>query len=143
MSKEKSDHLIVALNPGNAGGAKGGDKLRRSGSGQLTFVFTDSPELNTKPEAVTSQFGSEVDRYASELAGREYLLFRAKFKEAGEPDAGAEDADPLLDSIARTPNLADALLKVASHHHRNRFLTESDRGNYDLKLSGQASRFAG
>lgn len=78
-------------------------------------MFTDSPELNAKPEAVTSQFGSEVDRFASELAGREYLLFRAKFKEAGEPDAGAEDADPLLDSIARTPNLASALLKVASN----------------------------
>lgn len=72
---------------------------------------------------MTSKFGSEVDRYASELAGREYLLFRAKFKEAGEPDAGAKDADPLLDSIARTPNMASALLKLA--HHRNRFLNNN------------------
>jgi group II intron reverse transcriptase/maturase len=89
--------------------------LKSSGSRQLTFAFTDRSEPNVEPEAATSEFGSEVDRYASELAGREYLLFRAQFKAAGEPDAEVVDPDSLLESIARMPNLAKALLKVSSN----------------------------
>jgi RNA-directed DNA polymerase len=108
--------------------SKGGDISRSSGSRQLTFEFTDSSDIESVPDkkqdfesvcpdkgSETTTVSSEADRYASELAGREYLLFRSKFKEADELDAEASDDEPMLLRIARTPNLARALLKVASN----------------------------
>lgn len=102
--------------------------MRSSGPGQLTFEFTDSSKTDrvsdkelvsekvpTGRGSETTTVSSEADRYASELAGREYLLFRSKFKEADEPDAEASATEPMLLRIARTPNLASALLKVASN----------------------------
>jgi group II intron reverse transcriptase/maturase len=102
--------------------------LRSSGSGQLTFEFTDSFETDRTPEkkldfekvstggeCEATTASNEADRYASELVGREYLQFRSKFKETDEPDAEASALEPMLLRIARTPNLASALLKVASN----------------------------
>jgi group II intron reverse transcriptase/maturase len=49
----------------------------------------------------------------SELTGRDYLQFRANFKETTETDAEAVGPDQLLERVARTTNLARAMLKVS------------------------------
>lgn len=51
----------------------------------------------------------------SELRGRQYLQFRANFKETTEAGAETVGPDQLLERVARTPNLARALLKVSSN----------------------------
>lgn len=102
--------------------------LRSSGSGQLTFEFTDSVETDRAPdrkldfekvptggECEAKTASNEADRYASELVGREYLQFRSKFMETDESDAEASAIEPMLLRIARMPNLTIALLKVASN----------------------------
>ena len=92
MSLEKSDHLIVVMKPGNAGGAKGGDKLKSSDSRQLAFVFADNP------------IGSDDVRNADESAGRAYLLHKADVKETTESDAETIDTSRLLEQFRRPRN---------------------------------------
>jgi hypothetical protein len=117
--------------------------LRSSGSRQLTFEFTDSSDIESVPDkgSETTTVSSEADRYASELVGREYLLFRSKFKEADEPDAEASVHEPMLLRIARTPNLARALLKVASNKGANRLIEilRSSQSPTSSELIGEAN----
>jgi RNA-directed DNA polymerase len=84
--------------------------LKSSGLRQLTFAFADNPR------------GSSDNQNADESAGRAFLLHQAEVKETTNPDAGADDADRLLEEVALLPNLVRALFKVA----RNKGASEVD-----------------
>ncbi|MFW6039225.1 MAG: group II intron reverse transcriptase/maturase [bacterium] len=78
--------------------------MRRAGSGQLSFVFADSPE------------GSGQSETCGAPQGEGWLLHTANGKEAAEPAAQADGSDggaDLLDQAASKVNLAKALLHVA------------------------------
>jgi group II intron reverse transcriptase/maturase len=64
-------------------------------------VFADSPS------------GSGDDRTTDAFEGRTYLLHQAGVKEASDPATRAVDSSRLLERMASTPNLAQALLNVA------------------------------
>jgi len=77
--------------------------LKSSGWRQLTFVFADSP----------SRGGAALN--VDESAGRAYLLLQANIKETDHPNARIAGSGQLLEQVAAIPNLARALLKVASN----------------------------
>jgi hypothetical protein len=74
--------------------------LRRTGHRQLSFVFADSP-----------QGGGETGT-PDASGGRAFLLHTAKRKRTARTVAGTADTSRLLEEVASTANLAQALLKV-------------------------------
>ena len=101
MPEKKSDLLIVAMKPVKAGGAKGGDGMRRVEPRQLTFVFADSPE------------GGKGSRKRDESRGRPYLLHIAKAMTATSSTTTESKPERLLESMTHPANLATALRNVA------------------------------
>ena len=98
MSFEKSDLLVVALKPDNAGGAKG---MKSSESRQRSFVFADSSKEG------------EREPKADESPGSSCLLHQANLKKTNETDAQADSRERLLERVASLPNQARTLLMVA------------------------------
>ena len=71
-------------------------------------MFADSPE--TLPSSGASSRGPQTY-----LPGQEYLLHQADVNLMDETDTRATDSGQLLERVAWVPNLARALLKVASN----------------------------
>lgn len=69
-------------------------------SDQLPFVFAESPQ------------GDGSLPIVSALTGREFLVHTAKARDVNEPSTSTAKGQ-LLDEVARLPNLAKALLRVA------------------------------
>lgn len=82
--------------------------MKSSESRQLTFVFADSPV--TVHSAGASSRGPQTY-----LPGQEYLQHQAEVNLADETDTRTTDSGQLLERVAWLPNLARALLKVASN----------------------------
>ena len=98
---QKSDLFVVAMKPVKAGGAKGGDGLRRTGPRQLSLAFADSPSGGGSDACLGRIRAAELSAAKSEDARRR----------AG-PVACAVDTSRLLEEVASEANLARALLNV-------------------------------
>ena len=82
--------------------------MKSSESRQLKFVFADSP--GTLQSSGASSRGPQTN-----LPGQEYLQHQAEINLTNETDTRATDSGQLLERAAWLPNLARALLKVASN----------------------------
>lgn len=71
-------------------------------------MFADSPD--TPPSTGASSRGPQTY-----LPGQEYLQHQAEINLTNETDTRATDSGQLLERVAWLPNLARALLKVASN----------------------------
>ena len=87
--------------------------MRRSVSGQLSFVFADNP---SEGSSVSAELGSGHTEASDASEAKAWLLHKADGKAASETDAQTDEPSStgcLLDRAAALGNLSRALLNVA------------------------------
>ena len=102
MRVEKSDHPIVAKKSLKRDGVKGVTEMQRAESRQLHFVFAEYPVQGRGQAKATGAPEAKV-----------WLRQIAKSKESNQSAAKGSDKGCLLEQVASSPNLANALLNVA------------------------------
>lgn len=103
MYMEKSDHSVVATKFSKEDGAKGVTEMQRTERQQLNFEFADIPGV-----------GRGQGQASGVPDAKSWLRHIAKSKELNRSVAKADSSTTdLLERVASTPVLAEALLHVA------------------------------